>query len=54
MYKLKPKDSETKPYLLRLGNILNDSTIQNMKKTGLIGYTHAFFVDYNMLIPKIT
>ena len=42
MYKLKAKDSETKPYLLRLGNILNDSAIQNMKKTGLIGYTHVF------------
>ena len=36
MYQFKTKDSELKPYLLCLGNILKDFTMDNMEKTGLI------------------
>ena len=34
MYKFKAKDSKIKPYLLCLGNISKDFTIDNMKKQG--------------------
>ena len=43
MYHFKAKDSEIRPYPLCLGNISNDFTIDNMKKTGLKGYAHVFF-----------
>ena len=43
MYQFKAKDSEMKPFPLRLGNISKDFTIDNMKKTRLKGYVHAFF-----------
>ena len=33
MHQFKAKDSEVKPYLLCLGNISQDFTINNMKKT---------------------
>ena len=36
MYQFKTKDSELKPYLLCLGNILKDFTMDNMEKTGFI------------------
>ena len=37
VYQFKGKESEIKPYPLCLGNISNNSTIINMKKTGLKG-----------------
>ena len=46
---MKAKDSEIKPYPSCLGNISKDFTINNMKKTGLKGYVHAFSVDYNII-----
>ena len=48
MHKFKVKDSGIKPYTLWLSNISKDFTIDNMKKSGLKGYVHAFFVDYNI------
>ena len=49
MYQFKAKDSEIKRYLLCLGNISKDFTINNMKKkkTGLKGSVKVFSVDYN-------
>ena len=49
MHKVKAKDLEIKPYSQCLGNSLKDFTIDNMKKTGLKGYDHAFSVDYNIV-----
>ena len=37
IYEFKAKDSEIKDYALCLGNVSNDFTINNMKKTGLNG-----------------
>ena len=48
MYQFRAKDSEIKPHPLFLGNIPKGFTIDNMKKTGLKGYVHAFSVDYNI------
>ena len=45
MYQFKAKDLEIKPYSLCLSNILKGFTIDNMKKTGLKGYVHAFSFD---------
>ena len=47
MYQLKAKDSEIRQYPLCLGNILNDFTIDTMKKTGLKGNVHIITVDYS-------
>ena len=44
IYQLKAKDSEIKPYILCLGNILKDFTIDNMKKTGLKRVIKVFFL----------
>ena len=41
------QDSETKPYLSCLGNISKEFTVDNMKKTGLVGCVYEFFADYN-------
>ena len=49
MYQFKAKDSEIKPCPLYLGNISKDFTINNMKKTGLIGVVKVFSVDYNVI-----
>ena len=49
VYQFKAKDLEIKPYLLRLGNISKDSTVDNMKKAGLNGYVYDFSVDYNTI-----
>ena len=43
IYQFKAKTSEIKDYLLCLGNISKDSTINNMEKTGLKG-TVIFFL----------
>ena len=37
MHQFKAKNSEIKDYTLCVGNISKDSTINNMKKTGLGG-----------------
>ena len=47
IYQFKGKDSEAKDYVLCLGNILKDFTINNMKKTGLKGIAKFFTVDFN-------
>ena len=38
-----------KPYPLRVGNISNDVTVDNMKTTGLNGCVNDFSVDYNTI-----
>ena len=42
IYQFKAKDTEIKPYMLCLGNILKDFTNNNMKKTGLKGVVKVF------------
>ena len=44
MYQFKAKDSEIKPYLLCLGNILKDFTISNMKKKQVLKEMYNFFL----------
>ena len=43
LYQFKPKNSEIKDYTLYLGNTSKDFTINNMKKTGLVGVVKFFF-----------
>ena len=43
------KDSEITPYLLCLGNISKDWSVDNMKKTGLQDYAYDFSVDYDAI-----
>ena len=45
----KAKDSEILAYLLCLGNISKDWSVDNMKKTGLKGYVYDFSVDYDAI-----
>ena len=47
IYKLKAKDSEIVASPLCLGNISNDWSVNNMKKTGFNGYVYDFSVDYD-------
>ena len=47
--KFKAKDSEITPYPLYLGNISKDSSVDNMKKTGLKGCAYDFSVDYDAI-----
>ena len=49
IYKLKAKDSEIVASPLCLGNISKDSSVDNMKKTGLNGYVYDFSVDYDAI-----
>ena len=49
MIKFKAKDSEISAYLLCLGNISEDFSIDNMKKTGLKGHVDNFSIDYNAI-----
>ena len=42
----KAKEYEIVPCRLCLGNILKDSTVPYILKTGLTGYIHNFTVDY--------
>ena len=44
--KFKAKDSEILPSPLCLGNISQDWSIDNIKKTGLNGYVYDFSFDY--------
>ena len=45
--KFKTKDSKTVASPLCLGNISQDWSTDNMKKTGLTGYVYGFSIDYN-------
>ena len=47
--KFKAKDSESVANLLCLGNILEDFSVANMKKTGLYGSVFDFSVDYKAI-----
>ena len=49
IYKFKANDSEIVATPLCLGNISNDQTVDNMKKTGLNEYVYDFTVDYNAI-----
>ena len=47
--KLKAKESENTAYLLCLGGISKDWSVDNMKKTELNGYVYGFSVNYNAI-----
>ena len=49
IHKFKAKDSEIVTNPLCLGNISNNFSINNMKKTGLNGYVYDFSVDYDAI-----
>ena len=49
IYKFKAKDSEIVATPLCLGNISEDWTVDDMKKTGLNGYVCDFSVDYDAI-----
>ena len=44
-YQFRVKDTEIKPYPLRLGNISKDFKVMNMRKTGLNAWIYDFSVD---------
>ena len=48
--KFKAKGSNIVPRPLCLGNISNDWSTDNMKKTGLTRYVYDFSVDYNNVV----
>ena len=48
----KAKNSKIKSYLLCLWNISKDSTVTNMKITGLNDYVYIFSVDYDVIDIK--
>ena len=50
IYKFKAKDSEIVATPLCLGNISKDSTVDNMKKTGLNGYVYHFSADCDGIV----
>ena len=47
--KFKAKDSEIVATPLCLGNITTDWSVDNMKRTGFIGYVYDFSVDYDAI-----
>ena len=47
--KFKAKDSEIVPNPLCLGNISDNFSVDNMKKTGLYGYVYDFNIDYRAI-----
>ena len=49
IHKFKAKDSEIVATPLCLGNISNDLSVRNMKKTALNGYVYDFSVDYDAI-----
>ena len=49
IHKFKAKDSEIVATPLCLGNISKDSSVGNVKKTGLNGYIYDFSVDYDAI-----
>ena len=52
--KFKAKDSEIKPYPLRLGNISKDFSSTNLQKTGLHCHVYDFGVDYGAIAKHHT
>ena len=52
--KFKAKYSEIAAYLLCLGNISKDRSVDNMKKIGLKGYAYDFSVDYDAIAVSDT
>ena len=53
MYQFKAKYSKIKSYSLCLGNILKDFTIDNMRKTGLIGVAKFLLLIIISLLPTM-
>ena len=51
--KFKAKDSAIVATPLRLGDISNNWSVDNMKKTGLNGYVYEFNVDYQTLNASV-
>ena len=49
IHQFKSKDSEILAYPLCLGNISNDWSVDNMKKTELKGCVYDFSVDYDAI-----
>ena len=49
IYKFKAKDCEIFVGPVCLGNISNDWSVDNMKKTGFTGYVYDFSVDYKAI-----
>ena len=49
IHKFKAKDSEIAATPLCLGNISNDFSVDNIKKTGLNGYVYDFSVDHDII-----
>ena len=49
IHKFKAKDSEIIAGSICLANISRDFSIDNMKKTGLIGHVYDFSVDYDFI-----
>ena len=49
IYKFKPKDCDIVVSSLCLGNISKDSSVDNMKRTGLTSYVYDFSVDYDSI-----
>ena len=49
IHKYKSKGSRVLTHSLCLGNISEDWSVNNMKKTGLNGYVYDFKVDYNAI-----
>ena len=47
--KYKANDSEIYAIALYLGNIWNNCSVDNMKKTGFYGYVYDFSVDYDAI-----
>ena len=47
--KFKSKDLEILPHPLYLGNILEDWSVDNMKKKELNGYSYDLSVDYDAI-----
>ena len=52
--KFKAKDSEIVANPLCLGNISEDVSVDNMKKTRLYGYVYDFSVDYRSIVVDKT
>ena len=49
IYQFKAKDSEIRNCLLRFGNISEEFSTNNMKKTGLNGNVYDFSVAYKVI-----
>ena len=50
IHKSKAKHSKIAATPLCLGNISNDFSVDNMKKTGLNGYVYNFSVDHDIIV----